>query len=96
VDVYPDFDAVGGRSTLIGIVGALLVGIFADASINELGKDASLIKQFYGVAVTIVYTGVVTAIILYVLQAVMGLRPGNIEEEEGLDVTEHGERAYTT
>ena len=93
---YDDSLDVFGVHGVAGIVGALLVGIFADASINELGKDASLIKQFYGVAVTIVYTGVVTAIILYVLQAVMGLRPGNIEEEEGLDVTEHGERAYTT
>jgi len=93
---YDDSLDVFGVHGVAGIVGALLVGIFADASINELGKDASLVKQFYGVAVTIVYTGVVTAIILYVLQAVMGLRPGNIEEEEGLDVTEHGERAYTT
>jgi Amt family ammonium transporter len=73
----------------------VLVGVFADASINELGKDASVMTQIYGVAVTIVYTAIVSAIIYYVVNAVIGLRPGKAEEEEGLDLTEHGERAYT-
>jgi ammonium transporter, Amt family len=93
---YDDSLDVFGVHGVAGIVGALLVGLLADAAINEAGKDARLITQFYGVAVTVVYTAVVTAIILYALQAVMGLRPGKVEEEEGLDLTEHGERAYTT
>ena len=43
--------------------------------INELGKDASVMTQLYGVIVTIVYTAVATAIILYVIKAIVGLRP---------------------
>jgi Amt family ammonium transporter len=74
-----------------GIIGALLTGVFADVSVNELGKDASLVTQFYGVAVTIVYTAIATLIILYIVKAVVGLRPTEQGEEEGLDITLHGE-----
>jgi Amt family ammonium transporter len=74
-----------------GIIGALLTGVFADVAVNELGKDASLMTQVYGVAVTIIYTAVMSAIILLVIKAVIGLRPTPQEEEEGLDLTQHGE-----
>jgi Amt family ammonium transporter len=74
-----------------GIIGALLTGVFADVAVNELGKDASLVTQVYGVAVTLVYTAVMSAIILLVIKAVIGLRPTAQEEEEGLDLTQHGE-----
>ena len=72
-------------------VGALLTGVFASEAINELGKDASLVTQAYGVIVTIIYTAVATAIILFVVKAIVGLRPTIQEEEEGLDITQHGE-----
>ncbi|MCW5688417.1 MAG: ammonium transporter [Pseudolabrys sp.] len=88
---YDDSLDVFGVHGVGGIVGALLTGVFADASINALGKDASLATQFYGVAVTIIYTAVVTAIIMYVIKAVIGLRPTEAQEEEGLDITLHGE-----
>ena len=65
--------------------------MFADTAVNELGKDASLVTQAYGVIVTIVYTAVASLIILYVVKAVVGLRPSIQEEEEGLDITQHGE-----
>jgi Amt family ammonium transporter len=74
-----------------GIIGALLTGVFADVAVNELGKDASLMTQIYGVAVTIIYTAVMSAIILLLIKAVIGLRPTPQEEEEGLDLTQHGE-----
>jgi len=74
-----------------GIIGALLTGVFADVAVNELGKDASLMTQIYGVAVTLIYTAVMSAIILLVVKAVIGLRPSAQEEEEGLDLTQHGE-----
>jgi Amt family ammonium transporter len=48
-------------------------------------------KQFFGAAVTIVYTAVATAIILYVIKAIMGLRPSKQAEMEGLDIALHGE-----
>jgi ammonium transporter, Amt family len=74
-----------------GVIGALLTGVFADVAVNELGKDASLVTQAYGVIVTIIYTAIATAIILFVVKAIVGLRPTIQEEEEGLDITQHGE-----
>ena len=77
-----------------GFVGALLTGIFADTAINELGAGASVGKQFMGAMITIVYTAIATAVILYVIKAVMGLRPTKQEEIEGLDISLHGESVH--
>ena len=88
---YDDSLDVFGVHGVGGIIGAILTGVFADAAINELGKDASVATQVYGVAVTIVYTAVVSAILLYAIKATIGLRPSLQEEEEGLDITQHGE-----
>ena len=74
-----------------GFVGAILTGVFADVAINAAGEGATMGKQFFGAAITIVYTAVATAIILYVIKAVMGLRPTKQEEMEGLDIALHGE-----
>ncbi len=88
---YDDSLDVFGVHAVGGIIGALLTGVFASVAINELGKDASLTLQAYGVIVTIIYTAVVSAIILYVIKIMIGLRPTAAEEEEGLDVAMHGE-----
>ncbi|MFE0017186.1 ammonium transporter [Mesorhizobium sp. NPDC059054] len=74
-----------------GIVGALLTGVFADPAINALGKDATVLKQLYGIVFTIIWTAVASFVILYVVKALVGLRPSKQEEIEGLDVTLHGE-----
>ncbi|MBV2141951.1 ammonium transporter [Falsochrobactrum sp. TDYN1] len=74
-----------------GFVGAILTGVFADAAINPASADASVAKQLFGAAVTVAYTAVATAIILYAVKAVMGLRPGKQAEIEGLDIALHGE-----
>ncbi|KAA9369201.1 ammonium transporter [Ochrobactrum quorumnocens] len=74
-----------------GFVGAILTGVFADATINAAGEGATVGKQFFGAAITVVYTAVATAIILYVVKAVMGLRPSKQAEMEGLDIALHGE-----
>ncbi|MGN6550502.1 MAG: ammonium transporter [Pararhizobium sp.] len=74
-----------------GIIGALLTGVLADPAINPLGKGASLLTQVYGVAVTIVYTAVVSLVLLFIVKALVGLRPTTQEEVEGLDITLHGE-----
>ena len=39
-------------------------------------------------------SAVVSVIALYIVKAIMGLRPTEAEEREGLDITSHGERAY--
>ncbi len=88
---YDDSLDVFGVHGVGGIVGALLTGVLASEAINALGKDASLVTQAYGVIVTIIYTAVATAVILLVVKAIVGLRPTIQEEEEGLDITQHGE-----
>jgi Amt family ammonium transporter len=88
---YDDSLEVFGVHGVGGIIGAILTGAFADVAINELGKDASVMTQIYGVAVTIIYTAIVTAIICYAVKAAIGLRPTEQAEEEGLDITLHGE-----
>jgi len=50
--------------------------------------------QLVGVIATIVYSGVLTAVILFLIKAVVGLRVSEEEEIEGLDSAEHGEKAY--
>lgn len=74
-----------------GIIGALLTGVLADPAINSLSSGASLAKQAYGVAVTIVWTAIATFVILYIVKALVGLRPTTQEEVEGLDISQHGE-----
>lgn len=84
-----------------GTWGALATALFASLAINPAGADglfagnfALLGKQFLAVAVSWVYSFAVTFAILWVLDKVMGLRVSEAEEETGLDVTQHGERAY--
>ncbi|MDC6133761.1 ammonia channel protein, partial [Burkholderia gladioli] len=72
-----------------GILGALLTGVFAVKDIG--GFDGSLLVQAKGVAITLLYSGIVTFIILKVIDMVMGLRVTEEEEREGLDVILHGE-----
>ena len=81
--------------------GVIAVGIFASVAINPAGANGlifgnySLIQsQIIAVIVTGIYSFVATAIILKILDAKMGLRVPDNEEIEGLDVTQHGEKAY--
>jgi len=55
------------------------------------GFDGSVLLQAKGVLVTLVYSGVVSFILLKVIDMVMGLRVSEEDEREGLDVTLHGE-----
>ncbi|WP_245440895.1 ammonium transporter [Mesorhizobium sanjuanii] len=74
-----------------GIIGALLTGVLADSTINSLGEGASLGKQIYGIVFTILWTAIATFVILYIVKALVGLRPSTQEEVEGLDISQHGE-----
>ncbi|MFZ6048259.1 ammonium transporter [Pseudomonas sp. CR3202] len=81
-----------------GIIGALLTGVFAAPALGGFGTvediGAQLLTQFEGVAFTVVYTGIVTFVILKVLDVVMGLRVNEEEETVGLDLAQHNERGY--
>jgi len=74
-----------------GVVGALLTGALADPVINAAGKGGSVAIQAYGIVFTILWTAIATFVILFVIKALVGLRPSTQEEVEGLDVTQHGE-----
>ncbi|MGE6318768.1 ammonium transporter [Pseudomonas oryzihabitans] len=95
---YDDSLDAFGVHGIGGIVGALLTGVFAAPSLGGFGTvtdiGAQLFIQFQGVAFTIVYTGIVTFVILKVLDVVMGLRVNEEEETVGLDLTLHNERGY--
>ena len=72
-----------------GIIGALLTGVFAVKDIG--GADGSLILQAKGVLTTVIYSGVISYVLLKVIDLVIGLRVAEEEEREGLDVVLHGE-----
>lgn len=73
-----------------GIVGALLTGVFAKTAFS--GAEASIVTQAIGVFATLAYGGVVTFIILFVVEKVIGLRVTDEQEQLGLDIAEHGEQ----
>ncbi len=96
---YDDALDVFGVHAVGGITGALLTGVFASAALGGVkGDDFSIVSQVItqaqGVLVTIVWCGVVTYVILKVLDAVMGLRVSEEQETEGLDLSQHEERGY--
>ncbi len=81
-----------------GIVGALLTGVFAAPVLGGFGEVESIALQlwiqFKGVLFTVVYTAIVTFVILKVIDMVMGLRVSEEEETVGLDLSLHNERGY--
>ena len=83
-----------------GIVGAILTGVFTDASFGGIGlaEGVSIGQQVgvqaLGVGITIVWIGIVSAASFFVAKLVFGLRVSEDAEREGLDITSHGETAY--
>lgn len=95
---YDDSLDAFGVHAVGGIVGALLTGVFAAASMGgskvDLNIASQLWIQFQGIIVTIIWCAVATFIILKVLDAVIGLRVTEEQESEGLDLSQHDERGY--
>jgi len=96
---------VGMHSRLKGgIIGSILLGLFADASVNAAGKDGVFFgggwglfgEQVLAVAVVFAFSFVVSAAIGLALRGFMpkGIRVTEEEEQMGLDITEHSETAY--
>jgi Amt family ammonium transporter len=84
-----------------GTWGALATGLFATKAINEAGANGLLygnptqfLIQLGAVVVTVAFAFSATYAIARLLRAVIGLRVSENEEEVGLDISEHGERAY--
>ncbi len=85
---------------MAGTWGALATGLFAAPEIGEAaglfyGNPGQLWIQFVSVVVTIAYVFIITFVLCKILDAVMGLRVSAKAEEIGLDLSEHGERAYS-
>ena len=85
-----------------GILGSLLLGVFANAEVNEAGANGLfnggggtlLGKQLVAVLATIAFSGILTFVIAKVVQATVGLRVNHDDEAAGLDTTEHAETGY--
>jgi Amt family ammonium transporter len=77
-----------------GFLGAILTGVFADGAINSAGKVHSILTQFEGCVGTIVWSGVMTFVILMICKVTTGLRVDEEDELEGLDMAIHGEALH--
>ena len=98
---YDDSLDAFGVHGIGGIIGALLTGVFAYGPLSATTDHADgvyigglplFINQVYAVAATLIYSGVATLVILFVVKILVGLRVNEEEEREGLDVVLHGER----
>ncbi len=106
---YDDTLDVFGVHCVGGIVGALATAIVADPALGGQGwldytqfpavpgeyvMGAQLLTQLKAVLITLAWSGLVSAILFFVIGKTLGLRPSEDAEREGLDLSSHGERAY--
>jgi Amt family ammonium transporter len=97
---YDDSLDAFGVHGVCGIVGSLLVGVFAYGALSAsagtpAGYSGSLdqfLIQVYATAAVIAFTAIGTFVLLKLTDVIIGLRVAEEEEREGLDVTQHGER----
>lgn len=98
---YDDSLDVFGVHAVGGIIGAILTGVFCAKGLGGVGfgdgitgMGGQVWVQLIGVTATVVYSGVVSYVILKAVDAVIGLRVDDDEETEGLDLSQHDERGY--
>ena len=106
---YDDTLDVFGVHCVGGIVGAIGTAIVADPSLGgqgwldytvfpavagEYDMAGQLVTQIKAVILTLLWSGIGSAVLFFILDKTIGLRPDAEAEREGLDITEHGERAY--
>jgi len=97
---YDDSLDAFGVHGIGGALGAILTGVFAKSVITGgtsgliEGNPSQVLYQAVGVLASVVMATVGSFIILKILDAVMGLRVTQDEEQQGLDVTQHGEEGY--
>ena len=96
---YDDSLDAFGVHGIGGIVGAILTGVFASESFGGLGLAKESIAEQVGVQVvsvafTVVYSGLLSFVILKVVDVVVGLRVNNDDESQGLDLALHSEQGY--
>jgi Amt family ammonium transporter len=93
LDVFP-VHGVGG------LIGTFLTGIFVSASFGGMGYPEKvtmgdqILTQLIGICVTAVWSGVLTWVLLKLVDAITGMRVGAENETEGLDTVLHNEKGY--
>jgi Amt family ammonium transporter len=105
---YDDSLDVFGVHCVGGILGALLTAVFCSPTLGGTGVydyvanavagysiSGQLVSQLWGVALTVIWSGAVSAAGYALVNATIGLRVTEDEEREGLDTVSHGESAYT-
>jgi ammonium transporter, Amt family len=100
---YDDSLDVFGVHGIGGIWGALATGLWANKEINSAGANgafygnpAQFMIQLKATLITIVYSAVVTFVLLKIVDLVMGIKVSEQDERIGLDLTQHREAGYTT
>jgi len=93
---YDDALDVFGIHGIGGIVGALLTGVFANKAIGGTaglleGNAGQVVTQAWGIVATVIWCAIATAIILKVIDLIIGIRVDEETERDGLDLGEHGE-----
>jgi Amt family ammonium transporter len=103
---YDDSLDAFGIHAIGGIVGAIGTGILVNPALGgagvvdftngSVGYDAGfqILAQIKGVLMTIAWSGTASAIVFLLIRYTIGVRVSRETEEEGLDIVEHGERAY--
>jgi Amt family ammonium transporter len=98
---YDDSLDAFGVHGIGGIIGALATGLFATTAIQSAysgafyGNPGQFKIQLIAVLATVVYSAVLTIILFWGVEKLFGLRATSEEETSGLDITQHGEIAYT-
>ena len=99
---YDDALDVVGVHGVGGLWGALATGLFATVSVNAAGADGlfygnprQFLIQAAGAGAAIIYSLILSVIILKIVDAVIGLRVTREEEQQGLDITQHSEIGYS-
>ena len=90
IDDSLDVFAVHG---VAGIVGTLAMPFPMFGAANS-GADVVFVDQLAAVVISLIYNVIVTAIIAYALKFTIGMRVDEDDEDEGLDISSHGERGY--
>ena len=99
---YDDALDTFGVHAVGGTVGTILAGVFADPHFNpnlsnNLGKlcgNGLWLEQLKASLIMIVWSMAATAVLFYVVKALIGVRPSAEDEEQGLDLADHGEEGY--
>lgn len=96
---YDDSLDVFGVHGVGGIIGAIATGILMAPGLGGTGGDdfamgAQVLIQIKAVIITLLWSGIGSLILLYIVKAITGLRVSVDDERQGLDLTTHGESAY--